>query len=212
MKKTTINRGKRAGKTATAPKVTLPAFGLAEDILGAGSTDPKTQDYLMGMQDARHEPGASASGQALKGEYHLVTFRLDSEEYGVEIGRVQEIIRVGQITAVPNVASFITGVINLRGRIIPVLDLRKRLYLPETGLTKYSRIMVIEFGHKVLGLLVDGVSQVIRVPVSAVEAPPEEIEQSRAFVRGIGKVDSRLIMIMELDKVLAHDVSTVASV
>jgi len=86
-----------------------------------------------------------------------------------------------------------------------VLDLRKRLALPEAPFDKNSRIIVVEAGPKVLGLLVDRVSQVIRMPAASVDAPPDEIEGSRAFVRGIGKIDSRLIMIMELDRVLTKD-------
>jgi purine-binding chemotaxis protein CheW len=123
----------------------------------------------------------------------------------VDIGRVQEIIRVGHITSVPNAPEFIRGVINLRGKIIPVIDLRRRMALPETPVTKLTRIMVVEAGPKVLGLLVDRVSQVIRVPMTAVDAAPDEFDESRGFVRGIGKIESRLIMIMELDRVLAKD-------
>ncbi len=123
----------------------------------------------------------------------------------MEIGSVQEIIRVGLITAVPNSPEFVKGVVNLRGRIIPVLNLRKRLGLSETGITKNSRIMVVESGSKVLGLLVDGVSQVLRVPSAAVDSPPGEVEQAGSFVQGIGKIDARLIMIMNLNRALARD-------
>jgi purine-binding chemotaxis protein CheW len=89
--------------------------------------------------------------------------------------------------------------------VIPVLNLRRRLDLPEGEFTKHSRIMIVESGVKVLGLLVDGVSQVMRLPVAAVDTPPGDVDQGRAFVRGIGKIDSRLIMIMDLERVLAKE-------
>jgi purine-binding chemotaxis protein CheW len=198
-------------RKAQPQKITLPAFGLAEEILGtrgaefgARSFDP-APPVPVGRHDSERMPDTPSPETVSESELHLVTFHLDAEEYGVDIGRVQEIIRVGHITGVPNAPEFIRGVINLRGKIIPVIDLRKRMALSEIPATKLSRIMVVEAGPKVLGLLVDRVSQVIRVPMAAVDAAPDEFEESRGFVRGIGKIESRLIMIMELDRVLAKD-------
>lgn len=199
-------------------KITLPAFGLAEDILGvpaasapappekSASDDGKRGAAPAGMAPEALMPAEVAHDNGDNGEeLHLVTFVLEREEYAVNIESVQEIIRVGQITGVPNAPAFVRGVINLRGRVIPVLNLRKRLDLPEGEFTKLSRIMIVESGVKVLGLLVDGVSQVMRLPVAAVDTPPGDMDQGRAFVRGIGKIDSRLIMIMDLDRVLAKE-------
>lgn len=210
VKKTARKSGKqgRAGKAAS-PKVTLPAFGLAEEILGSpgaagvekGSERTEELQSASAPTEARTPQPAAEAGP----EHHLVTFNLDHEEYGVNIGSVQEIIRVGQITAVPNAPEFVKGVINLRGRVIPVLNLRRRLELSEGKLTKNSRIVVVESGTKVLGLLVDGVSHVLRIPASSVDLPPAESDQTRTYIRAIGKVDSRLIMLMDLDKVLAKD-------
>lgn len=208
VKKKSANAGKRK---APPKKITLPAFGLAEEILGTGGAEfgarsPEPAPPVpVGRHDIERMPDTPGREAVPEGELHLVTFHLDAEEYGVDIGRVQEIIRIGHITGVPNAPEFIRGVINLRGKIIPVIDLRKRMALPETPVTKLSRIMVVEAGPKVLGLLVDRVSQVIRVPMAAVDAAPDEFEESRGFVRGIGKIESRLIMIMELDRVLAKD-------
>jgi purine-binding chemotaxis protein CheW len=206
-----IDKRSIAGKNAPA-KITLPAFGLAEDILGTFGQPPADENDSW-LQAAPGESGAESGLPAVsetqvdrtERDFHLVTFHLAAEEFGIAIERVQEIIRVGQITGVPNAPEFISGVINLRGRIIPVLDLRKRLSLPEAAITKSSRIMVVETGNKVLGLLVDRVSQVLRLPHASVDAPPEDIDASLGFVRGIGKIDSRLVMIMELDRVLAKD-------
>ncbi len=200
-------------KKASSPKITLPAFGLAEEILGPraehreeqprsnGQGSPGTGDNFDALSGKADDPAIRDNGPTL----HLVTFSVDGEEYGIDISSVQEIIRVSQITAVPNAPDFVRGVINLRGRVIPVLNLRKRLELPDGILTKNSRIMVVECGAKVLGLLVDSVSHVIRIPTASVDAPPGEVEGTKAFVKGIGKIDSRLIMIMELDKVLARE-------
>jgi purine-binding chemotaxis protein CheW len=194
------------------PKITLPAFGLAEDILGtqAGNADPgrvkgKPAPIAGVKPEAPAENPADLTIQDAGPTLHLVTFSLDGEEYGVDIASVHEIIRVSQITAVPNAPDFVRGVINLRGRVIPVLNLRKRLDLADEVLTKNSRIMIVECGTKVLGMLVDSVAQVIRIPAASVDAPPGEVEGTKAFVKGIGKIDSRLIMIMELDKVLSKE-------
>jgi purine-binding chemotaxis protein CheW len=206
-------------------KITLPAFGLAEDILAvpaaAAPEAPERAAHDDGPPAAERGellpealmPAEAANGDGDGGEQlHLVTFLLEREEYAVNIESVQEIIRVGQITGVPNSPTFVKGVINLRGRVIPVLNLRKRLDLPEGEFTKDSRIMIVESGVKVLGLLVDGVSQVMRLPVTSVDTPPSDVDQGRAFVRGIGKIDSRLIMIMDLERVLAKETSKGAGV
>jgi len=207
-------------KTASGG-IQLPAFGLAEEILGTVSSElgdfgelsravRSSELEARGAEIAIRSPelevrSKNAELKSDGAELHLVTFNIDREEYGVEIGSVQEIIRVGQITPVPNAPKFIKGVINLRGKVIPVLNLRKRLNLPDSALTKNSRIMVVESGVKVLGMLVDSVSQVLRIPGASVDDPPSEVEQMKAYVRGIGKVDSRLIMIMDLNKALEKD-------
>lgn len=209
-KKAEKKPSKKTGKQK--PPLTLPAYGLAEEILAGAQTDviteeaggsqPEPEDLLQQVAGAESQaPDASP-------QLHLVTFNLDTEEYGVDIESVQEIIRVGQITPVPNSAEVIEGVINLRGRVIPVINLRRKLNLADGTLTKNSRIMIVESVTKVLGMLVDAVSQVLWLPVASVETPPEEVERSKAYVRGIGKLDSRLIMLMDLESVLAKDSSS----
>ena len=110
-----------------------------------------------------------------------MTFNLDHEEYGVNIGSVQEIIRVGQITAVPNAPEFVKGVINLRGRVIPVLNLRRRLELSEEEAHQNSRIVVVESGTKVLGLLVDGVFPGPQDPRFVGRPSPAESDQTNLY-------------------------------
>lgn len=215
-------------KKPSAKKITLPAFGLAEDILGKQAKVGEGEDSEVkvakrdeGTMDigGSESPilnsgvqGEDRSQELVSGpELHLVTFRLESEEYGVDIGSVQEIIRVGNITSVPNSPEYVQGVINLRGRILPVLNLRSKLCLPDAEFTKDSRIVVVESMGRVLGLLVDAVSQVTRIPLASVEEPPGDMEETRAYVRNIGKIDSRLIMIMDLEKVLMKDARQTAA-
>ena len=138
-------------------------------------------------------------------DFHIVTFNL-GEEYGVPISQVQEIVRVGSITMVPNSPPYMEGVINLRGRVLPVLNLRKRLHLSSTEMSTASRIMVIEVGDKVIGLLVDSVSQVIKVPSSSVETAPEEVmEVDTDFIRGVAKLENRLVILIDLEKLLKKE-------
>lgn len=160
-------------------EIHLPASGLAEDILA---------NY---KEQAR--------------ELHVVTFNI-GEEYGVPIGQVQEIVRVGGITMVPNSPSYMEGVINLRGRILPVLNLRKRLRLSPKDMGKASRIVVTEVGSKVIGLLVDAVSHVIKVPSEFVESAPEEVlEVDTDYITGVGKLKDKLIIMLDLEKLLRRE-------
>lgn len=160
----------------------LPPSGLAEDILGMETaTAQKKQDL------------------------HLVTFAL-GEEYGVLINQVQEIIRVGNVTIVPNSPSYMEGVINLRGKILPVLNLRKKLKIVESGLTKKSRIVVTEVGGKLLGLLVDSVSHVIKVSETLVEGAPDEVlEVDTDYITGVCKLPNRLVILLDLEKLLRKE-------
>jgi len=160
-------------------QIHLPASGLAEDILGKYQEAPR--------------------------EYHLVTFTL-GEEYGVPISQVQEIIRVGSITMVPNSPSYMEGVINLRGRVLPVLNLRKRLKLPSGERGKASRIVVTEVGGKIIGLLVDAVSHVVKVPPECIGSAPEEVlEVDTDYITGVGRLKERLIILLDLEKLLRRE-------
>lgn len=157
----------------------LPASGIAEEIL----------------ENYKDRPG----------DFHIVTFNL-GEEYGVQISQVYEIVRVEGVTKVPNSPSYMEGVINLRGRVLPVLNLRKRLNLPVREIGKESRIMVTEVGSKVIGLLVDGVSQVIKVPAGFVEKAPEEVlEVETDYITGVGKLKGRLVILLDLERLLRRE-------
>jgi purine-binding chemotaxis protein CheW len=137
---------------------------------------------------------------------HLATFVLDKEEYGVDVRQVQEIRRVSEITAVPRAPEFVRGVINLRGRILPVLDLKRKLNLGEVGVARAARIVVVRTQGRILGLLVDGASQVLKVPVSRIEPPPEEVvERGGDYIRAVAKLDDRLIILIDLERILAQE-------
>ncbi len=144
-----------------------------------------------------------ADGQSPAGEEQVVVLELAGEAYGVEIGRVQEIIRMQPITRVPNVPAFIEGVTNLRGRVIPVLDLRRRFGLAATPPTRQSRIVVAELGSHAVGLIVDGVSEVLRVPANAVEPPSALVTTAEStYLRGVAKLEDRLVLLLDLTRIL----------
>lgn len=133
----------------------------------------------------------------------LVTFRIGEEEFGVDILAVQEIIRMMQITMVPRAPEFIEGVINLRGKVIPVINMRTRFNKPTLDQDSNTRIVVMELENKIVGFLVDGVSEVLRIPESTVEDPPPVVAGIGAeYIRGIGKLDNRLLILLNLDNLL----------
>jgi purine-binding chemotaxis protein CheW len=136
-------------------------------------------------------------------DLQLVGFRIGKETFGVPIHLVHEIVRLPEITAVPDAPDYIEGVINLRGRIISIVDLRKRFGENRIEPSRKNRILVAEIEGKMVGLIVDAASEVIRLSESAIEAPPEVLESSEVkYVTGVGKLDGRLVILIDLTKVL----------
>ncbi len=134
----------------------------------------------------------------------LVSFKIGEEEFGVDILSVQEINRMSQITKVPNTPEFIEGVINLRGRIIPVIDLRVKLGLPRKAHGKDTRIVVVELKGQTIGFIVDEVSEVLRIPKNITEPPPEMIGGVKTdYITSIGKLEDRLLILLDLEKILS---------
>ena len=134
----------------------------------------------------------------------LVSFKIGEEEFGIEILKVQEIIKMMFITKIPNTPEFIEGIINLRGRIIPVVDLRTRLGLTKQTHTKNTRIVVVELNNHIIGFVVDEVSEVIRITKDTTEEPPAMIGSiNREFVTAIGKLEDRLLILLDLEKVFS---------
>src|SRR6202048_512005 len=134
----------------------------------------------------------------------VVSFKLGSEEYGVDIAQVQEINRMVAITHVPRAPQFMEGVINLRGQLIPIIDLRARFGMPRAEHTKNTRIVVTEIGAKRVGMGVDSVSEVLRLPVDQVEPAPEMITGvDTEYIRGVGKIEDRLIILLDLGPIIS---------
>jgi purine-binding chemotaxis protein CheW len=142
---------------------------------------------------------ARAGSRSASDEFQLVVFELGDERYGLAIDSVYEIIRHQPVTAVPQAPSFVEGVINLRGRIIPVVDLRRRFGMLPGTLTRASRIVVCEAAGTRVGLEVDGVSEVMMVSSDAVEQTPEVASgYDTSYLRGIAKLGERLVILLDL--------------
>ena len=136
-------------------------------------------------------------------ELHLVTFALDREEFGIPIGQVREVIRVAEITRVPQARPHVRGVTNLRGRVLAVVEIRTRMGLTPAEITPQSRVVVVGVHDRTLGLLVDSVSQVVKVPAATVAPAPEEIlSPGTDYISGVARWKSRLIILLDLEKVL----------
>jgi purine-binding chemotaxis protein CheW len=136
----------------------------------------------------------------------LVSFGIGEEEFGVDILEVQEIIRMINVTNVPNSPEFVEGVINLRGRVIPVIDLRTRLGMVKLEHGKDTRIVVVEISGKTIGFIVDSVSEVLRIPRSITEPPPPLTTGINAeYITAIGKLENRLIILLDLEKILKEE-------
>jgi purine-binding chemotaxis protein CheW len=138
------------------------------------------------------------------GDFQIVTFFLSQEEFGVDILLVQEIIRPSPVTEVPNTPQFVEGVINLRGKVVPVIDLRKRLNIPVTEADKATRIIIIELEKRVTGFVVDSVSKVITVPAGSVQSAPDMIMSGveSEYITGVSRIDDRLIILLDFSKIL----------
>ena len=138
-------------------------------------------------------------------ETHIVGFRVGRETYGVPITSLHEIVRVPEITAVPSAPETIEGVINLRGKIIPVMDLRKRFGQTEIQPDKKNRILVVELDNKLVGLIVNAASEVLRIAPSEIEAPGNLFAEGESgYVTGVGKLKGRLIILLDIAKLLHH--------
>ncbi len=192
------------GKKATRGKEssTLPPFGLAEDVLGAGSQEEEatTSEKVL-------KPGGGDGESADESLMKFVTFSLGAEEYALPISQVQEINRVVDITRVPNSPEHVMGVINLRGKIVPVIELKHRLKLGETQVDKDSRIVVVEYGPRILGMMVDRVSQVLNIASEQIESAPEEVIQVHEnYIKGVGKIEDRMVILLNLEQIVGKEV------
>ncbi len=154
------------------------------------------------MTDVKEDRRQQLSGELIQ----VVSFQLGSEEYGVDISQVQEIIRMVEITHVPRAPRFMEGVINLRGQLIPIIDLRTRFGMSRIDPTKSTRIIVTEIGSKRVGMVVDSVSEVLNIPIENVEDAPEMIAGvGTEYIQGVGKLNDRLIIMLDLTMVISGE-------
>ena len=151
------------------------------------------------MTDKKDAKTAAQAGEILQ----LVSFKIGEEEFGVDILKVQEINRMDQITRVPNAPDYVSGVMNLRGKVIPIIDLRKRFRLGKKERDKDTRIIVVELKARVIGFLVDAVNEVLRIPKSVTEPPPPMVAGiGSEYITAVGKLEDRLLILIDLEKIL----------
>jgi len=165
------------------------------------------------MAEKQPQDAKTKSGDELQ----LVVFNIGTEEFGVEIMNVQEIIRMTNITKIPQASSYVKGIINLRGRIIVVINLDVIMGMAGKEQDENTRIIVADIGETVMGFIVDSVSEVIRLPESSVEAAPDVIANKigAEYVRGVGKMEDRLLILLDLDMILSsnelHNVNRIST-
>ena len=157
--------------------------------------DMNMTETTVDIRGGRHE----SSDELLQ----LVSFKIGDEEFGVDILKVQEINRSLEVTRVPNAPEYVDGVINLRGKVIPIIDLRRRFGLERKEHDKNTRIVVVELKGDVIGFVVDAVNEVLRIPRSVTEPPPpvtSGIDQD--YITAVGKLEDRLLILLDMEKVL----------
>lgn len=140
-------------------------------------------------------------------EYQLVVFSIGNEEFGVEIWQVREIVRLVQITYLPKAPVFIEGVVNLRGQVLAVIDLAKRLGIESHPRTESTRIIVVEVENNTVGMIVDSVSEVLRLSSEDVDEVPMlvDTEIPEHYIRGVGKLTDRLLVLLDLNRILTPE-------
>ncbi|HJT18905.1 MAG TPA: chemotaxis protein CheW [Nitrospira sp.] len=162
------------------------------------------EEHAARSADQMAKVGAVATNGGIGGDLcQFVTCRIANEEFAFDVLCVQEINRMVEVTRVPKAPFFVEGVINLRGRIIPVLDLRRRFGLPPAEKTDDSRIMVVLVRQRMVGLIVDEVVEVLRIPKSAIEPPPSVGGSAGSeFTQGVGRIEDRLLIVLDLNRLL----------
>ncbi len=136
----------------------------------------------------------------------LVSFHIGSEEFGVDILKVQEINRMVEITRVPQAPAYVEGVINLRGKVIPIIDLRKRFGVEVKEPDKNTRIVVVNIAGIIMGMIVDSVSEVLRLQSDSIEPPPEIVtDVDSKYIKGVAKLEDRLLIVLDLSRVIDRE-------
>ncbi len=175
----------------------------------AGTKAPEPARVEPSAQPRRATTGLRSFVEAAEHETQVVTFQLAREEYAIDILQVQEIVMMTRITRMPKAPHFIEGIVNLRGQMIPIIDMRKRFGLPSKHQgaehDSETRIIIVDIGE-IVGMVVDGVRDVIRLPDSAISPPPPMIQGISAdYLKGIGQFNERLLIMLDLEKVLSAE-------
>lgn len=205
----------RASTSGDTPPVRLPPSGLAHEILAAlehrdptSDSDPKeapalsepTRIYSFADSLERQETSPSAPAEPLES---WVTFELRGEIYALPVLRIREIQRAIGVTRVPNAPTPVRGIMNLRGKVLVVVDLRQRLGVPPAPIDHRSRILVVSSRERSLGLLVDAAHQVIKLPASRIEPPPADVMTERSeFLAGVVQLEKSLLIVLDIDQLL----------
>ena len=138
----------------------------------------------------------------------MVTFNLGQEEFGVNILQVQEINRMVEITEVPQTENYVEGIINLRGKVIPIINLRKKFGMPDKEYDNHTRIVVVDIGGETVGMVVDGVSEVLRVPAGSLEEAPRLVAGGNSFsetdyIKAVVKLEQRMLIYLDLNNIVS---------
>ena len=142
----------------------------------------------------------------LEDSTNLVTFRLGSGEYAIDIMQAKEIIKMEKITLIPNAPDFVEGVINLRGNIIPIIDLKKRFNLEETEGDKNTGIIIVKIEDVDMGIIIDSISKVVSIANSDIQPPPPMLSGiGQKYIKGVGKLEDKLLVVLDLEKLFTTD-------
>ena len=142
----------------------------------------------------------------LEDSTNLVTFRLGSGEYAIDIMQAKEIIKMEKITLIPNAPDFVEGVINLRGNIIPIIDLKKRFNLEEIEGDKNTGIIIVKIEDVDMGIIIDSISKVVSISNSDIQPPPPMLSGiGQKYIKGVGKLEDKLLVVLDLEKLFTTD-------
>lgn len=198
-------QNKKKGSAANSDSFQGPAeavSGLMEDEKVTDAAALEKQAAEENDNDGPEE--VLADGSDAEEVSDILCFRLTNEEYGVDLLKVKEIIRMIDITHVPKMSSMVKGILSLRGTIIPIYDLRKRLSLSELSYGGKSRIIIMSVEKGLMGFVVDEVKQVAQITISEIEKPPDMLsEENGSPLRGVSRIDNRLIILLDIEKAIA---------
>lgn len=189
---------------APKPRIELPASGLAHEVLAAARAQGmQDTESILHFADRLSDQHPAPAMSLPEPELTLVLFELSGEMYGIDVGYVLEALRVPSIVRVPAAPAHVRGITHLRGRILPVVEIRTRITLDPLALSERSRLLVVRVFGRMLGLLVDGLFDVLNVPKSKVEPPPAELlDPNTGYVRGICRTEDRLVLVMDIERAI----------